>query len=67
MASKYAAKTLAAYSEVKFNFMTENPANTGLDLLCHGQDYYDTLALLLSEDKLDNDYDSQQLSSQIAN
>jgi hypothetical protein len=54
---KYASKVLAAYSEVKFNFMTENTAETGLDILCHGQDYQDTLSLLLSENQIDEDYD----------
>lgn len=67
MPSKFALRNLAAYSEVKFNFMTDNTSATGLDILCHGQDYYDTLALLLSEDKLDGDYDQEQLSQQIAN
>lgn len=55
----YASKTQACFSEIKFNFMTENTAATGLDILLHGQDYSDTLALLLSEDSLDTDYDNK--------
>jgi hypothetical protein len=53
----FCVEDAVCFQELAHKIKTNNAEETGLDLLCHGQEHFDTLSLLMNEDNDSEEYD----------